>query len=242
MEWHDEGIILGVRKHAETSVIIEVMTRGHGRHLGLVRGGRSLRQQPVLQPGNGVFLVWRARLDEHLGHYAVEASALRAARLMQSALGLSAIGLVAVLLRLLPEREPQPALYEALLVLMEHIDDAAIAPALLARFELAMLTELGFGLDLSECAATGATQRLVYVSPKSGRAVSEAAGEPYRDRLFALPAFLRDGTALADPQPADIVAAFRLTGHFLNRHVFEARGIPVPDARGRLIALVTEQT
>jgi DNA repair protein RecO (recombination protein O) len=238
MEWRDEGIVLGVKRHGEGSVIIEVMTRGHGRHLGLVRGGRSARQRPVLQPGNGIGLVWRARLDEHLGHYTVEGGELRAARLIGSSLALAALGYVALLLRLLPERDPHPALYEAVSVLMEHLDDAAIAPPLLARFELAMLGELGVGLDLAQCAATGATQSLAYVSPKSGRAVSEAAGAPYRDKLFPLPAFLRDGMADALPGEADLAAAFALTGHFLARHVFEPRGMGVPEARSRVLDII----
>lgn len=239
MEWSDEAIVLGVKRHGETSAILEVMTRAHGRHLGLVRGGRSSRMRPVLQPGNGVAIVWRARLDEHLGHYAVEGTALRAGSVMASPLALHAIGTVAALLRLLPERDPHAALYAALGVLAEHLGDAAIMPALFARFELALLAELGFGLDLSHCAATGATQELVYVSPKSGRAVSARAGEAYRERLFALPAFLRDGIADQAPAREDIAAAFALTGHFLARRVLEPRGLDLPGARSRLIEAVS---
>lgn len=238
MEWSDDAIVLGVKRHGETSVIVEAMTRGHGRHLGLVRGGRSSRLRPVLQAGNGVAIVWRARLDEHLGHFAVEATALRAARYMASPLALSALAAIGALVRLLPERDPHPALYDAMEVLAEHLDDAGIAPVLLVRFELAMLTELGFGLDLSQCAATGATQELVYVSPKSGRAVSARAGQPYREKLFALPAFLRDGFADVHPTADEIIAAFGLTGHFLARNVFEPRGLALPDARARLIEAV----
>ena len=161
MQWTDEGVVLGVRKHGESSIILELMTRGHGRHLGLVHGGRSKSLQPVLQPGNTVQATWRARLDEHLGTYQVEGLKLRAARID---------GLVhwpstawrrsPHLLRYLPERDPHFALYETLTVLVDHLDDPDLAPALFVRFELAMLTELGFGLDLSSCAATGSERDL----------------------------------------------------------------------------------
>ncbi|MDJ1156954.1 DNA repair protein RecO [Chelatococcus sp. SYSU_G07232] len=237
MEWRDDGIILGVKRHGEANVILELMTRDHGRHLGLVRGGRSSRLQPALQPGNGVTVAWRARIEEHLGHFAIEGSEMRAARFIDSALALYGLANLTALLRLLPERDPHPPIFEALSVLVDKLDDPDIAPALMARFELAMLAELGFGLDLGECAATGATQELVYVSPRSGRAVSAAAGEPYRDKLLALPAFLREGPVLAPPTPPDIAAGFALTGFFLNRRVFEPRGLSLPEARARFVDL-----
>jgi len=178
MQWTDDGVVLGVRKHGETSVILELMTRHHGRHLGLVHGGRSKAMQPVLQPGNSVHAIWRARLDEHLGAYQVEASQSRAARLMNSSMALYGLAALAHLLRYLPERDPHFGLYETLTVLVDHLDDRDLAPALFVRFELAMLAELGFGLDLSSCAATGTERDLAYVSPKSGRAVCATAGEP----------------------------------------------------------------
>jgi DNA repair protein RecO (recombination protein O) len=229
MEWRDEGIIIGLRRHGESSVILELMTRAHGRHLGLVKGGRSKRMQPLLQPGNSVEVVWRARIDEHLGFYAVEATQLRAARIMASAQALHGINLMGALLRLMSERDPHPALYETAQLIANNLDEPRIAPALLVRFELAILTELGFGLDLSECAATGTCDDLIYVSPKSGRAVCRVAGEPYKDRLLPLPGFLLrsgDGADLAD-----IVAGFKLTGYFLARDLFGPRGQGEPEAR-----------
>ncbi|CUA90093.1 DNA repair protein RecO [Chelatococcus daeguensis] len=235
MEWQDEGIVLGARRHGEANVILELMTAAHGRHMGLVRGGRSRRLQPVLQPGNSVAVVWRARIEEHLGLYAVEATAIRAARFIASPLALHGLGTLTALLRLMPERDPHPGLYEALTVLMEHMDDPAIAPALIVRFELAVLAGLGFGLDLSSCAATGSTQELVYVSPKSGRAVSRTAGEPYGDRLLPLPSFLREGGLVDTIGVRDVLAGFQLTGLFFARHVYEPRGLAEPDARRRLI-------
>lgn len=229
MEWRDEGIILGTRKHGETSVILEVMTLAHGRHFGLVRGGRSRKRQPVLQAGNRVDLFWWARLDEHLGAFQVEALDLNAARLFDSATAIYGLQTLAGHLRLLPERDPHERLYLALGVIIDHLDHPGTAGELLVRFELMMLDELGFGLDLTECAATGGHEDLAYVSPKSGRAVSRAAGEPWHDRMLALPAFLLHEETRAD-HPA-IEDAFRLTGVFLDRHVYEPRGIGEPEAR-----------
>jgi DNA repair protein RecO (recombination protein O) len=236
MEWRDDGLIIGTRKHGETSVIVEAMTRAHGRHFGLVRGGRSKRMQPLLQPGNHAELVWRARLDEHLGTFLVEPVKLRAARLMANAEALHAVCLVAALLRLGPERDPHPALYETAMRIAGGIDRPEILAPLIVRFEAEILAQMGFGLDLETCAATGATNDLVYVSPKSGRAVSKAAGEPYKARLLPLPAFLRCKIAAKDLSPADIRDGFRLTGFFLLRDLFGPRGQTLPQARGAYLA------
>lgn len=235
MEWRDEGIIIGSRRHGESSVILEVMTRGHGRHMGIVRGGRSRRMQPVLQAGNRVELVWRARLDEHLGMFQVEPLELNAARLLSSACAVYALQTLAAHLRLLPERDPHAGLFETLAIVLEHLEDPATAAELLVRFELMVLEELGFGLDLGSCAATGVTRDLVYVSPKSGRAVSRLAGDPYRDRMLPLPAFLNAGAGQRGGSDA-IQDAFRLTGFFFNRHVYEPRGIEPPETRAGFLA------
>lgn len=235
MEWHDEGIILGTRKHGETSAILEVMTRAHGRHLGLVRGGRSRRMQPILQPGNRVDLVWRARLDEHLGLWQVEPVELNAARLFDSACAVYGLQTIAAHLRLLPERDPHAGLYETLALLTAHLDDPAAAGELIVRFELLVLDELGFGLDLARCAATGRRDDLVFVSPKSGRAVSGEAGRPWADRMLPLPAFLQRGAGIR-PDFAAMEEAFRLSAFFFARHVYEPRGLEAPEARAGLIA------
>jgi DNA repair protein RecO (recombination protein O) len=230
MEWQDEGIVIGVRRLGESHVILEAMTRNHGRHLGVVKGGRSRRMQPALQAGNGCNLVWRARIDEQLGHYSVEPTMLRAASLMGSAVALYAVATLGALIRLLPERDPHPALFDALAIVLDRLNEPALAAPLLVRFELALLSELGFGLDLHECAATGSQDNLVYVSPKSGRAVSADAGEPYKDRLLPLPTFLRQEKA--DFPDLDAVQhGLALTGYFLERHLFGPRGIEVPEAR-----------
>jgi DNA repair protein RecO (recombination protein O) len=236
MEWRDEGIVIGVRRHGESSVIAELMTRAHGRHLGLVRSGRSRAMQPVLQAGNSVDAQWRARIEEHLGLYALEAVRLRTSEIMASPQALHGVGLISALLRLLPEREPHGGLYQMASILLDRLPEGALAPALMVRFELAVLVELGFGLDLAECAATGATDDLVYVSPKSGRAVSREAGAPYAERLLPLPDFLQ-AEDFSIPVDRDAVrAGFRLTGFFLERDIFAPRGIALPDARAAYLA------
>ncbi|MEP1441438.1 MAG: DNA repair protein RecO [Hyphomicrobiales bacterium] len=229
MEWKEDALILGSRKHGETSVILEVMTADHGRHLGLVRGGRSRTMQPTLQAGNKVTVTWRARLEDHLGVFTVDPIKLRAAELMESAMGLQGVQTIASLLRLLPERETHAGLAEAAEILIENLDSPELSAALLVRFEMAVLEELGFGLDLSVCAATGATQELVYVSPKSGRAVSRRAGLPYHDKMLVLPAFL---SSMAPSISAEeVTPAFKLTQFFLDRHIYEPRGIEPPISR-----------
>jgi DNA repair protein RecO (recombination protein O) len=236
MQWTDEGIVLGVKRHGETSVILELMTQARGRHLGLVRGGVGTRLRGVLQPGNLLRATWRARLDEHLGNYAVEGINLRAAGFLTAAHAVHGVTHLAALCRLLAEREPHAAIYAALEDILDHLDEPWIAAPAIARFELAFLAELGFGLDLASCAATGTTAELVYVSPRSGRAVSRAAGEAYHDKLMALPAFLRDDAMPASP--ADLASAFALTGFFLDRHAFAPRGLTVPEARAQFVTTI----
>jgi DNA repair protein RecO (recombination protein O) len=237
MEWQDRGIIIGTRRHGETSLILEVMTEQRGRHLGLVRGGRSRKQQPLLQPGNEVELTWRARLADHLGTYQVEPLALAAARLMEQPSGIYGIQLLASHLRLLPERDRHVELFRAMEVVIEHLCEPEIAGPLMVRFELRLLEELGFGLDLSACAGTGQRNDLIYVSPKTGRAVSRLAGDPWKDKLMALPAFL-GGQPSAVPTAAEMAGAFELTAFFLRRHVYEPRAIKEPDARAGFITAV----
>ena len=233
MQWTDEAIVLGAKRHGETSVILELLTHGHGRHLGLVRGGAGTRTRGVLQPGNSLRATWRARLDEHLGHYTVEGLNLRAAGFLGAAHAVHGVTHLAALCRLLAEREPHAAIYDSLEAILTSLDDPRRAAPMIARFELGFLAELGFGLDLSSCAATGATDDLIYVSPKSGRAVSRAAGEAYRDKLLRLPGFLH--TQSERESAADLADAFALTGFFLDRHAFAPRGLALPEARARFV-------
>src|ERR1700675_179046 len=236
MEWIDEAIVLGVRRHGETSAILELMTLGHGRHLGLVRGGAGTRLRAVLQPGNSVSATWRARLDEHLGHYAVEGVNLRAGSFLPAAHAVHGVTHLAALCRLLAEREPHAAIYAALETILDNLGDPRLAAPMIARFELDFLAELGFGLDLASCAATGTTADLVYVSPRSGRAVSRAGGDEYRDKLLALPAFLRDDATPASA--TDVANAFAMTGFFLDRHAFAPRGLAMPESRAHFVAAI----
>jgi len=157
MEWSDEAIILSVRTHGETAAIVDLFTRSHGRHAGLVHGGRSRKARPVLQMGNHVDATWKARLSEHLGHMSVELRRGYAASAMEDAAALAGLTSLCALARLLPERDPHPALYEVTLFVLGFLDDPTVWPALMVRWELALLQELGFGLDLSACAATGRT-------------------------------------------------------------------------------------
>src|ERR1700730_13390586 len=236
MQWTDEGIVLGVKRHGETSVILELMTQERGRYLGLVRGGTSSRLRGVLQPGNSLRATWRARLDDHLGNYAVEGINLRAAGFLPAAHAVHGVTHLAALCRLLAEREQHAEIYGALNAILDSLEDPRAVAPMIARFELDFLAELGFGLDLSSCAATGATSDLIYVSPRSGRAVSREAGEAYRTMLMRLPAFLRSETGPASA--ADLADAFALTGFFLDRYAFAPRGLPVPDARAGFVAAV----
>jgi DNA repair protein RecO (recombination protein O) len=233
MEWNDDGIVLGLRPFGENGAILEALTREHGRHLGLVRGAMSKRTKGALEPGNAVKLHWRGRLDQQLGSYTVELSAARAAAFFDDALKLAGLGSAcAVCAATLPERELHVRVFDALDALLGSIS-AHVSPAWVAdyvRFELMLLEDLGFGLDLSQCAATGAAEGLRFVSPKTGRAVCETAAEPYRDRLLKLPRFLtpEDGA----PAPNDLVDGLVLTGFFLERVALEHGGT-LPQARAR---------
>src|SRR4051812_14475475 len=211
------------------------MTGEHGPHVGLVRGGGGSRMRPILQPGNSVAAIWRARLDEHLGYYTLEGTRLRSSLFLGAAHGLFALTHLAALTRLLPERDPHRDVYEVLEGILDRLDDVQRAGPLVVRFELMLLADLGFGLDLTQCAATGGTADLSYVSPKSGRAVSREAGEPWQNKLMRLPTFLTDADE-EKPSATDVADGFEITGFFLARHLFEPRGLEIPEARRQFIA------
>jgi DNA repair protein RecO (recombination protein O) len=235
MQWSDEGIVLGIRRHGEASAILEMMTRYHGRHFGLVRGGTSARLRPILQPGNSVGAVWRARLEDHLGNFAIEGTRLRAGDVLASAYGAYAVTHLAALCRLLPERDPHADVYDALGAILDHLGDTHLVAVRVVHFELMLLGELGFALDLESCAATGKQGDLIYVSPKSGRAVSREAGEPWKDKLLRLPDFLKAPDA-GEPSSGDVADGFALTGYFLACRVLEPRGLQFCEARDAFIA------
>ena len=233
MHWSEPGIVLAVRRHGETALVAHALTRGHGRHAGLVHGGQGRRGRTVFQVGNAVQLTWRARLDEHLGTYAGELVTGHAARVMEDPLRLACLASAAAMAEAgLPEREPHPRAYDGLARILDALDrDRDWAPAYI-RWEFALLAELGFGLDLSRCAATGATTDLIYVSPKSGQAVSRAAGNAYRTKMLPLPAFLISDT---EPDGDAILAALRLSGFFWEQRVFQPHGRKLPAARTRFV-------
>jgi DNA repair protein RecO (recombination protein O) len=238
MEWADEGVILNTRAYGETSAVAEIFTLNHGRHFGLVRGARSKRLAPTMQTANLVAVNWRARLADQLGVMQTELLEPHAARAIDDPFALSGAASVCGLARLLPERAPCPSLYRALKVFLSRLDEPPIWPALVAPWELMLLSELGFGLDLESCAATGARDDLIYVSPRSGQAVSAKAGAPYKDKLFRLPAYLRgrDAAVLhAPPTVRDLLDALALTGFFLDKRLLAPNGAGLPEARRRLL-------
>lgn len=231
IEWSEEAVLLAARPHGEDAVVAQVLTAEHGRHAGLVRGGQGRRLRGLLQPGNRLQVTWRARLSDHLGGFSVELLQADAARFLDDPARLAALSAaLAILERALPEREPHPACYHGLLALIDALDGDHWGEVYV-RWELAVLADLGFGLELERCAAGGDVRRLSYVSPRSGRALSEAAGEPYRDRLIPLPEFLagRGGGG-----PAQIAQGLRLTGYFLERNLFHPQERNLPPARQRL--------
>lgn len=234
LAWRDEAILLAARRHGEGDAIVELLTAERGRHCGVVKGGAGRRLGPVLQPGAQLEVEWRARLETHIGTARVEPLRARAGAIMADGRALAALSAAAALLiAFLPEREPHPALYAATGGLFDALAAGEDWPPLYARWELALLAELGFGLDLDACAATGATEDLVWVSPRTGRAVSREAGAPWADRLLPLPAFLRAG---GPATPAEVAAALQLTGFFLERHAAPAFGVERPPrARERLV-------
>lgn len=252
MEWRDSGFVLGGRRHGESALIVELLTREHGRHAGLVRGGQSPRRRALLQPGNLVAAYWRGRLPEHLGTLECELVEPHAARLLDDADRLAALAAAAALLAAaLPEREPQPELYQSFAALLaalaptlpsaasgggsssvlNAVDSAGDWAAAYVAWECELLAVLGFGLELGCCAVTGTSDDLAYVSPRSGRAVSREAGRPYHDKLLPLPAFLWCDAA-ADATA--IVAGLVLTRHFLLHHLLQPQGGRLPEARERL--------
>lgn len=238
MDWSSEGFILSVRKHGESSAIVNILTPDKGRHAGLVRGGSGRRMRPVLQPGNYVRCEWRSRLSEHLGYFTIEPVDAWAAQLMENRQSLSGLNsLCAMALETLPEREAHPRVFDAFRVVVENLDNEDIWPALYIRWEAGLLSAMGYGMDLSRCAATGETEHLTHVSPRSGRAVSADAAEPYRDKMLSLPGFLLGQSGVT---PVDILHGLSLTGYFLETRLQWGVNRTLPDARGQMITRLIE--
>ncbi len=241
MEWRDTGILLSSRRHGESAAIIDVFTPEHGRHTGVVRGGASRKIAPILQPGAQLDLTWRARLEDHIGSYTVELQRSRAAIAMTNRRALAGLNaVVAILATVLPEREAHTSLYQSTQNLLDLLDHPDLWPLAYLRWELSLLDDMGYGLDLSTCAVTQSTENLCYVSPKSGRAVSDSGAGDWADRLLPLPDALK-GTGEADD--AEIALALGTTGYFLEHKLAKAQtGKPLPDARARFVDLLTRQS
>lgn len=238
MDWRDEGLLLSVRKHGENSAIIEVLTRQHGRHSGLVRGGGGIKLGAILQPGAQLAVEWGARLEDHLGTYKVEPTRSRAAGIMGDRGRLAGLNaMAAMILTTMPERDPDAAFYEKTIALADTLaEHQPLWPAMYARWELDLLETLGFGLELNRCAASGVRSDLAYVSPRTGRAVSRSAGAVWADRLLPLPGFLVGDAPVTS---AGVREALRLTGYFLETWLMPAFDKDsLPAARNRLVEIL----
>jgi len=235
VEWTDDAIVLGARPYGETQALAEVFAREHGRAAAIVHGGASKRTKPTLQSGNLVRVTWKARTSDQLGFFApIDLMEPHAARVMGDPAALAGLSAAVELIRVgTAERQAYTGLYDALVVLIESLSGEDLWPAIYTRFELGLLAELGYGLDLSACALTGDTGDLAFVSPKSGRAASREAGTPYAEKLLRLPPFLTD--AEAPVESGDVADAFALAGYFLERRIFDRQGHGMPDSRRRLI-------
>ncbi len=236
MQWEDEALLLAARRHGEGALVLQVFTPYHGRHGGLVRGGASKKNRPIFQPGNRLAVIWRARLAEQLGNFTAELIDANAALVLDQPARLKAMmSACALIEKALPDRDPHPDLYNLLRQLIDTLTTSGVWAQDYVRFELALLSDLGFGLDLSACPVTGSVSDLVYVSPRTGRAVSKEGAGAYADRLLPLPTFLLGET---ETRLADIRDGLKLAGYFLERHLFAALDRPVPEARQALVDLV----
>lgn len=241
MDWQDEGFILSASRFGETDAVLDILTRAHGRHLGLVKGGMSKTRRADLQPGNRVSVTWTARLSDQLGRYDIEPVRAYASLALDSGLALAGLSAAtSVAAACLPDREIHPAVFDGFAVVMEALTGMTpvIAPIVYVRWEAGLLQDLGFGLDLALCAVTGSADDLAYVSPRTGRAVTREAALPYAARLLPLPGFLL-GSQAGDMDRDSLADGFRLTGHFLRQSVLEPNGKALPGARDYFADLAT---
>ncbi len=242
MQWQDEAIILSARKFGEGSAIVTLLASEHGVCSGMVRSVSGKKNRAIYQVGNKVDVTWRGRLAEQLGGFSAEVVKAYSSLVLQNNIQLMALCSACYLVeKCLPEREPHPHMYQLLLQLLHAIAHDENWLPFYVQFELELLQELGFGLDLSECAATGELEELVYVSPKSGRAVSKAAGEPYRTKMLALPPFLLENEENDAITMLEIKNGLALTGYFLNKYVYMPHGWELPDVRARLATAIEEK-
>ena len=240
MEFHEEAFVLSARAHGDTGVVVDLLTETHGRHAAFVAGGASRRMKPFLQPGARVIADYRARTSDHLGSARLEPVGEGPSALFDDGLALTGLAAAAAVAQgALPEREPHPGAFLAFEALMAAFQIPSVWPAIFVRFEAGLLEDLGFGLDLSRCAVTGSMDDLLWVSPRTGRAVSREAGAPYADKLLKLPPFMLG--AQAGLGEGDVRAGLDLTGHFLEQFVFHPQNKPIPSARVWLVDKLAEQ-
>jgi DNA repair protein RecO (recombination protein O) len=239
MEWEDDAFVLSARAHGETGAIVELLTANHGKFAAHVAGGASRRMRPFLQAGARVSARYRARIADQLGSASLEPVGEGPSALFDDPLALAGLSAAAaVAAGALLEREPHSGAFDAFEALLGALIHQDIWPAVFVRFEAGLLQELGFGLDLSKCAVTGGVDDLIYVSPRTGRAVSRDAGQAYKERLLPLPAFLL--SAQGGLAPGDVRAGLDITGHFLETFVFAPLNRPLPPARVWLVDKLTE--
>lgn len=237
MQWTDEAIVLGGRRFGEGGLILDVLTSRKGRRSGLVYGGASRKRRGQFEVGNTLQVAWTGRLEDQLGRFDLaECTAARAARLLDSQAALLGISAMAAILRSSVDEgdDGGSAVYRASAVVLDALHDQEVWPALYARWELGLLSALGFGLDLEQCALSGANDGLTHVSPRTGRAVRGSEAEGYVERLLALPAFLVDPTSPASQ--GDILDALRLTGYFMDQRLFATVNRTIPEVRTRLVS------
>ena len=240
MEFHEEAFVLSARSHGDTGVVVDLLTETNGRHAAYVAGGASRRMKPFLQAGARVIADYRARTSDHLGSARLEPVGEGPSALFDDPLALTGLAAAAAVAQgALPEREAHPGAFLAFEALMSAFRIPDVWPAIFVRFEAGLLEDLGFGLDLSRCAATGTMDDLIYVSPRTGRAVSRDAGAPYADKMLALPPFMLG--AQAGLGEGDVGAGLDLTGHFLEQFVFHPQNKPIPPARVWMVDRLREQ-
>ncbi|MBT9472143.1 MAG: DNA repair protein RecO [Pseudomonadota bacterium] len=239
MEFEDDAYVLSARAHGETGAIVELLTAHHGKWAAHVAGGASRRMKPFLQAGARTIVQYRARVSDQLGSAALEPVGEGPAALFDDPMALAGLSAAAaVVAAALPEREPHPGAFLAFEALTAALALPDVWPAVFVRFEAGLLQDLGFGLDLSKCAATGSRDDLIYVSPRTGRAVCRTAGEPYKDRLLPLPPFMLSSQSRLSP--GDVLAGLDLTAHFLELFVFGPLNRPLPPARVWMVERLTD--
>ncbi len=231
--WVDQGVILSIRPHGENGGIISLLTQNHGRYSGYVYGAKSSKMRGILEIGNVVRAEWQSKDFEGLGKYDIELDSNNIVNIMDNPKKLLTLQSLCTLVdKTLPEREEHVNIYNSVIAMLDSFNND-MWEAVYVYWEIGLLKELGFGLDLDKCAVTGTTEKLSHISPKTGRAVCEIEAEPYKDKLLELPKFLNPN--IENLEEIDIFAGLRLTGYFLQSRIFDNYNKLLPDVRLRLL-------